>query len=59
MSKIKYLITNKDSKPYRLESELCNRVDILIHEYDGILSSVAVAGILELMKLDVLGRVNE
>jgi len=47
-----------DAKPYRLESELATKVDVLIHEYDDLISAVAVIGILDLIKADILSQIT-
>lgn len=49
MSKIKQEV----GVAYPLERELVDRLETVIHEYDGKLSTVSVLGILELLKLYV------
>lgn len=44
----------KNTKPYRIESELAGKIDELIHEYDGMISCVAVVGVLELIKAEII-----
>jgi len=46
-----------NGKPYILESELAGKIEKLVHEYDGKISSVAVVGVLELIKTDILNQV--
>lgn len=46
---------NKDKdRPYPIESELAKRLDSLIHEYDGEVSLVAVIGVLDMKKHELL-----
>lgn len=40
---------------YPIERELTDRLETVMHEYDERLSTVAVIGILELLKLDAAG----
>lgn len=44
----------RQSKPYKIESELAGKIDELIHEYDGMISCVAVVGVLELIKSEII-----
>lgn len=46
-------------KQFKAEQELFNALQNKIHEYDGILSVVAVLGVLELCKQSVIGGGNE
>lgn len=39
---------------YAMEAEIDDRIKLLIHEYDGRISLVAVLGILELVKADLI-----
>lgn len=40
-------------RPFPKESELADRIEKLIHEYDNELSVVAAIGVLELVKLEL------
>lgn len=44
------------ARPYRNESELAGKIEDVIHEYDGMVSVVAVVGILDMVKVAILAE---
>lgn len=46
-------------KQFKAEQELFESLQDKIHEYDGVLSVVAVIGVLELCKQSVIGGCSE
>jgi len=46
----------KSIRPYPKESELASRIKDLIHEYDGEMSIVALLGILEMVKSEMINN---
>jgi len=42
------------NKPYPIESKLANEMELLIHTYDERLSLVAVLGVIEVVKYELI-----